>query len=50
MDFVDTDLVAEGNDVEQMMVDMLQMHDDLRTAREGLIEQDKSKYFVWKWK
>ena len=34
----DTDLVAEGNDVEQIITDMLQMHNDLHTATWGLIE------------
>ena len=46
----DTDLVAEGNDGEQMMLEMLQTYDDLHTATGGLIEQNKSKYFAWKWK
>ena len=44
----DTDLVAEGNDVEQMIVDILQTQNNLHTATGGLIEQDKSKYFVSK--
>ena len=34
----DIDLVAEGNDIEQIMVDMLQTHDALHIATGGLIE------------
>ena len=36
--FVDnTDLVAEGNDDEQIIVDMLQIRNDLHVATGGLI-------------
>ena len=42
----DIGLIAEENDIEQMMVDMLQMCDNLFIATGGLIEQDKSKYFA----
>ena len=46
----DTDLVAEEKEVKKKMVEMLQTYNNLHTAIGGLIEQSKSKYFVWKWK
>ena len=44
----DAELATKGNEVEQMMVDMLQKCDDLHIATGGLIEKNKSKYFAWK--
>ena len=46
----DTDLVAEGTNIEVMMEEMLQKYNDLHIATGGLIEQNKSTYFAWKWK
>ena len=46
----DADLLAEGTDSESMMQLMLKTHDDLHAATGGYIEQDKSKFYAWKWK
>ena len=46
----DADLVAEGIDAESKMKIMLKLHDDLFAATGGYIEQNKSKFFAWKWK
>jgi len=46
----DTDLVIDGDDLQERMQRMLQQYNDLYTATGGLIEQNKSMFFAWQWK
>ena len=46
----DMDLVEEGIDAEIIMKLMLKTYDDSHAATGGCIEQDKSKFYAWKWK
>ena len=44
-----TDLVAEGENIEEIMQQMLHNYNDLYAVTGGLIEHNKSMYFAWKW-
>ena len=46
----DTDLVVEGENVEEKMNMMLNIYNKLYAATGGFIEVNKCNYFAWQWK
>ena len=48
----DNDLIADGEEAERDMNNMITTYDDLHTASGGNMQEEKSKFFgwIWRWK
>jgi len=46
----DNDLVTDGEDAKKNMISIIEIYNDLHTASGGNIQEEKSKFFAWRWR